>query len=134
MAESSRPAELRYTASHEWVRVEGDVAWVGITDFAVEHLSDLTFLQLPDVGDALEAGDSFGEIESVKAVADLNAPVSGEVVEANTELADNLERLTESPFEAGWMVKVKMSDPSQAEGLLSLEQYEAQVAKEEEEG
>jgi glycine cleavage system H protein len=132
MGESARPADLRYTESHEWVRIEGDVGTVGISDFAVEHLSDLTFLELPEVGQELGAGDSFGEIESVKAVADLNSPVGGEVIEVNEELPDALDRLKESPFEEGWMVKLKLSDPSEVDGLLTLEQYEEQVRKEEE--
>jgi glycine cleavage system H protein len=134
MADSARPADVRYTESHEWVRIEGDVGTVGISDFAVEHLSDLTFLELPEVGRELGAGDSFGEIESVKAVADLNAPVSGEVIEVNEELPDALDKLKESPFEEGWMVKLKLADPSEADNLLTLEQYEEQVRKEEEEG
>lgn len=133
MADASRPADLKYTTSHEWVRIDGEIATVGITDFAVEHLSDLTFLSLPEVGETLTAGESFGEIESVKAVADLNAPVSGEATEVNTDLPEDLEALKTSPFERGWMVKIRLSDPSEVESLLSLEAYEEQVRKEEEE-
>ncbi|MHC4598315.1 MAG: glycine cleavage system protein GcvH [Planctomycetota bacterium] len=134
MADSSRPPDIKYTDSHEWVRIEGEFAIVGISDFAVEHLSDLTFLSLPETGDAMERGESFGEIESVKAVADLNAPVTGEVVEVNTDLIDNLDLLTRSPYEEGWMIKVRMSDPGEVESLLDLERYESLVQKEEEEG
>ena len=132
MADSSRPPDIKYTETHEWVRIEGDVAVVGISDFAVEHLSDLTFLSLPETGDELEAGGTFGEIESVKAVADLNAPVSGEVVEVNTDLIDNLDLLTRSPYEEGWMIKVRLRDPGVVESLLDLERYEIHVRKEEE--
>ncbi|MHC5036123.1 MAG: glycine cleavage system protein GcvH [Planctomycetota bacterium] len=134
MAPAARPADIKYTQTHEWVRLEGEVGTLGITDFAVEHLSDLTFLSLPEVGDELRVGESFGEIESVKAVADLNTPISGEAIEVNTALLDNLDMLTASPFEEGWMVKVKCSDLSEVENLLNLEQYEEQVRKEEEEG
>lgn len=130
MADSVRPSELRYTETHEWVRLEGDVATVGITDFAVEHLKDLTFLQLPETGQELAAGDPFGEIESVKAVADLNSPVSGEVVEVNDPLADDLETLKNAPFQGGWMMKVRLSDPSEVDRLLTAGQYEEQVRKE----
>jgi glycine cleavage system H protein len=131
MAESTRPGDVKYTQSHEWVRIEGEEGVIGITDFAVEHLKDLTFLELPDVGSELEAGESFGVIESVKAAADLNAPVGGEVLEVNEEAVDNFDLLKESPFEAGWLVKVKLSDPSEADALLGLEAYEEQVRKEE---
>ncbi len=134
MSNDKRPGDLKYTKSHEWARIEEGEAWIGISDFAVEHLSDLTFLDLPEVGEEVSAGESFGEIESVKAVADLNAPLSGEVVEVNTELADNLEMLAESPFEKGWLIKIRMSAPSEAESLLGLEAYEEQIRKEEEEG
>ena len=134
MAGTSRPAGIKYTESHEWVRLEGEVATVGITDFAVEHLSDLTFLSLPETGEKIAVGESFGEIESVKAVADLNAPVSGEVVEVNGDLLENLDMLVNSPFEEGWMIKVRLSDSAEVVALFDLEQYEHQVRKEEEEG
>jgi glycine cleavage system H protein len=131
MAESARPSDLRYTESHEWVRIDGEIGTIGITDFAVEHLKDLTFLELPDVGTELEAGESFGVIESVKAAADLNAPVSGEVVEVHDDVVDNFEVLKKSPFEDGWLVKMKLSNPSEVDGLLTLDRYEEQVQKEE---
>jgi len=131
MVESARPSDLRYTESHEWVRIDGEIGTIGITDFAVEHLKDLTFLELPDVGTELEAGESFGVIESVKAAADLNAPVSGEVVEVHDDVVDNFDVLKKSPFEDGWLVKMKLSNPSEVDGLLTLDRYEEQVQKEE---
>ena len=126
-----RPADLKYTKSHEWARVEDQEAVFGITDYAVEHLSDLTFLDLPDIGDEVTRGESFGEIESVKAVAELNASLSGEVVEANTDIQDNLESLSEDPFGQGWLVRVKLSAPAEVDELLSAEDYEKVVAAEE---
>lgn len=126
-----RPAELKYTPSHEWVRIEEEKATVGITDFAVEHLSDLTFLDLPDIGDEVTAGEPFGEIESVKAVAELNAPLSGTVVEVNADLQDNLESLSEDAFGAGWLIQIELSDPGQIGKLLTAEAYEKVVEAEE---
>jgi glycine cleavage system H protein len=130
MSSASRPADYRYTSTHEWARIEGDFAVIGITDFAVTHLSDLTFLQLPEVGAPLAAGAPFGEIESVKAVAELNSPLSGEAVEVNSSLADNLEALAKSPFEDGWLVKIRLSDASEVGRLLDLPAYEEQIRKE----
>ena len=126
-----RPADLKYTKSHEWARVEDQEAVFGITDYAVEHLSDLTFLDLPDIGDTITRGESFGEIESVKAVAELNAPLSGEVVEANTDIQDNLESLSEDPFGQGWLVRIKLTAPDEVAELLSLEDYQKVVDAEE---
>ncbi len=119
------PEDLKYTKTHEWVKVEGDIATIGITDFAVEHLSDLVYIDLPDVGDGVTAGSGFGEVESVKAVADLNAPVDGEIVEVNAGLSDNLEQVTGDPFGAGWMIRVQMSNPSQVDPLLNADAYQA---------
>jgi glycine cleavage system H protein len=127
---SSRPKEYRYTESHEWVRVEGGVAVIGITDFAVEHLSDLTFLSLPENGAKLEARKPFGEIESVKAVAELNCPVSGSVISVNSSLIDALDRVVESPFEEGWMIKVKMTNPSDLKSLMDVSAYEEHLKTE----
>lgn len=112
--------------SHEWAKVEGDLVVIGITDFAVKHLTDLVFIDLPETGDQLTRGERFGEIESVKAVSDLNAPVSGEVVEVNDGLQDALDTVTNDPFEAGWMIKVR-PDPdasAQLEQMLDAEQYQ----------
>jgi glycine cleavage system H protein len=104
-----RPDDLKFQKSHEWCKIDGDVATIGISDYAVSHLSDLVFLDLPDVGSTVTAGESFGEIESVKAVSSLYSPVTGEVLESNEELGDNLEWLSEEPFGKAWMVKVKLT-------------------------
>ncbi|MFT4515700.1 MAG: glycine cleavage system H protein [Planctomycetota bacterium] len=104
-----RPDDLKFQKSHEWCKIEGDVATIGISDYAVGHLSDLVFLDLPAVGSTVTAGESFGEIESVKAVSSLYSPVTGEVIESNEEMGDNLEWLTEEPFGKAWMIKVKVT-------------------------
>lgn len=128
----SRPADIRYTKSHEWVRVEGDTAVVGITDYAVEQLGDLAFVDLPEKGTSVEKGGSFGEIESTKTVATLYAPVGGEVVAVNSELEDNLQRISDSPFSDGWMIRIRLAPGQSADDLLSAEDYAAHVAAEEE--
>ena len=125
----SLPDDIKYSESHEWLRVDGDIAVMGITAFAVEQLSDLVFVDLPTGGHDVTAGAAFGEIESVKAVSDLNSLVTGEIVEVNDELADDLDLLKTDPYGAGWMIKVKMSDPSQVEGLLDAEAYGSLIAE-----
>ncbi len=130
MEDRMRPTELRYTKSHEWAKVEDKQAVFGITDYAVEHLSDLTFIDLPDIGDEVGRGEGFGEIESVKAVAELNAPLSGKVLEVNTEIQDNLETLSEDPFGAGWLIKIEISAPGEIDAILSAEDYEKVVEAE----
>lgn len=120
--------DLKYTESHEWVRIEGDSATIGITAHAAESLSDLVYLGLPSSGDTLAAGESFGEIESVKAVSDLNSPVSGEVTEVNDSLPDNLGVINTDPYGEGWMVKVKLSD-GLPDNLLDAKSYEKLVAE-----
>jgi glycine cleavage system H protein len=116
------PEELFYTETHEWVRREGDIATVGITDYAQDELGDVVFIELPAEGDSFGAGDSFGTIESVKAVSDLYAPVGGEVVEVNETLNDSPERVNEDPYGGGWMIRLRVSDD---EGnLLSAGEYE----------
>ncbi len=125
-----RPQGLKYTKTHEWVKVEGDVATVGITDFAAKHLSDLVYLDLPEVGDSTTAGKSFAEVESVKSVADIYAPVTGEVITVNADLPDDLERITKDPFGSGWMVKVKLAKPDELKDMISAEQYERVVEAE----
>ncbi len=117
------PASLKYTKTHEWAAVDGDVATIGISDFAVHLLSDLTFADLPAVGKKITQGQPFGEVESVKAVSDLYAPVSGEVIGRNDELPDNLELLTSSPYDKGWMIKVRLSNPGELSSLLSQTAY-----------
>ncbi len=117
----SVPQDLRYTKSHEWVRVEDDVATIGITDHAQEELGDVVFVELPESGATFEAGDSFGAVESVKAVSDLYAPVGGEVVEVNSALEDAPEKINEDPYGEGWIVKLSTSTEAD---LLSPEEYE----------
>lgn len=118
------PKGLRYTKEHEWVRVEGDLATVGITDYAAEHLGDIVFVELPDVGRKLTQFGAVGVIESVKAVSDLFAPVGGEVLEANGELASRPELVNGDPFGDGWMLKVRLADPAQLDGLLDQAAYD----------
>ena len=118
------PQGLRYTKEHEWVRVEGDLATVGITDYAAEHLGDIVFVELPQVGRKLTQFASSGVIESVKAVSDLFAPVSGEVVETNPELAGTPELVNSDPFGKGWMVKIRLADQSGLDALLDEAAYE----------
>ncbi|MEO6811534.1 MAG: glycine cleavage system protein GcvH [Isosphaeraceae bacterium] len=123
------PKTLKYTASHEWVKRDGDIATVGVSRFAVDQLTDLILIDLTKskVGSTLEAGSSFGEIESVKAVSDLYAPVSGEVVEVNPAVAENVQLLAEDPYEKGWLVKLRLTDPAQVDALLSFDDYQKQV-------
>jgi len=123
------PAELKYTEEHEWVLVEDGIATVGVTDFAQEQLGDIVFVELPEVGDTLEVGDTFGVVESVKAVSDVYAPVGGDVVEINEELPDEPEALNTSPYDKGWMIKVKLSDSAALEGLMDVAAYQEFVAK-----
>jgi len=117
------PKNLKYSDDHEWVRVEGDEAVVGITDFAQSELGDVVYLELPSVGDEVSKGDAFGTIEAVKTVSDMLAPVSGEVIAVNEDLNDSPENVNKEPYES-WLVKIKMSDPSEAEDLMDAEAYE----------
>ncbi len=119
----SYPTDLKYTRDHEWIRVEGDTATIGVTDFAQKQLGDVVYLDLPDVGRAVRAGESFGSIESVKAVSDLFAPMSGEVVEVNEWLKTHVESVNTDPHGA-WMIKVRVSVPAEASALLSVIEYE----------
>ena len=119
------PSDLKYSRSHEWVRVEEDLATIGITDYAQDQLGDVVYIELPDVGRALHQEESFGSVESVKAVSDLIAPVSGEVVEVNEQLVDAPETVNEEPYTAGWMVIVRLEDASEVSELLTAEQYQA---------
>ncbi len=123
------PADLRYDKEHEWVNLEGDVATIGISAFAQDQLGEVVYVDLPATGDMLLAGESFGEIESVKSVSELFAPVSGEIVDVNAALGDTPEIVNEDPYGAGWMVKVRMADPSEIDGLMSAEQYEAFIVE-----
>lgn len=127
------PTDLRYTKDHEWVRVDGDQAKVGITDYAAKQLGDIVFVELPAPGTALEAHVPFGVVESVKAVSDLYAPAAGEVIEANAELTSRPELVNDDPFGDGWMIKLKLSTDEEVQKLLSAEQYEEYVKQEEKE-
>jgi len=118
------PEELKYTEEHEWVQVEGDVATIGITDFAQDALGDVVFVELPAVGAKVEAGKPFGVVESVKAVSDVYAPVTGEVVEINEELPDTPELINSSPYEDAWMIKVRLNDPREADNLMDAAEYQ----------
>tara|TARA_B100000686_G_C16148742_1_gene645760 strand:+ start:194 stop:580 length:387 start_codon:yes stop_codon:yes gene_type:complete len=118
------PNELRYTREHEWVRVEGRIATVGITHYAQEELGDVVYVELPVAGEALAAGAEFGTVESVKAVSPLFAPISGEVVEVNEALIAGPENINEGPYEAGWMIKVSVIDENELDELMAAEAYE----------
>ena len=124
----SVPEELQYTRSHEWVRTEGDTATIGITDHAQDELGDVVFVELPEVGATFDAGDSFGTVESVKAVSDLYTPVGGEVVEVNETLNDQPEKINEDPYGEGWIVKLSASGEGD---LLSASDYEQFLEEEE---
>lgn len=126
--------KARYAKSHEWVRVEGDVAVVGVSDYAQHLLSDIVYVELPEVGDTLTKGESMGTVESVKAAEDAYAPVSGEVIEVNTELEDNPEWVNEDPYGKAWLIKVTLSDESELSDLMDATTYEAHVQEEEEKG
>ena len=123
------PGDLRYTKDHEWVRLEGDEALVGITDYAAHQLGDIVFVELPDAGRSLEQHGTFGVVESVKAVSDLFAPVAGEVVATNDALAGKPELVNDDPYGDGWMLRVKLADASQADGLLDAAAYEQLIAE-----
>jgi glycine cleavage system H protein len=118
------PRDYKYTKDHEWAKMAGSSAMVGITDYAQEQLGDIVYVELPPVGEALEQSKPFGVIESVKAASDLYAPLSGEAVEVNEELAEHPELVNQDPYGQGWMIKVKASDPSELEGLMTAEEYE----------
>jgi len=124
------PAEFRYTKTHEWAKVEGDLARVGITNYAQEHLGDIVFVELPEVGRQVKQGEAFGVVESVKAVSDCYAPVSGEVVEVNGVLADKPETLNQDPHGEGWMVVIRMSDPAELGNLMDVAAYEKHCEEE----
>jgi glycine cleavage system H protein len=124
------PEELKYTEEHEWVMVEEELAVIGITDFAQDALGDVVFVELPEVGTVLEAGKAFGVVESVKAVSDIYAPVSGVVEEINDDLVDAPEIINTSPYEDGWMIKIRMTDVDDADALMDAEAYQALIAEE----
>jgi glycine cleavage system H protein len=123
------PPDLRYTKDHEWVRVDGDAATVGITEYAAKQLGDIVFVELPDTGRTLEQFATFGVVESVKAVSDLFAPVSGEVLEANAALAASPELVNGDPHGDGWMIRLRLAKPEQIDGLLDAAAYDALIAE-----
>lgn len=123
-----KPEELLYAETHEWVHVEENVATIGISAFAVEQLTDLVFMELPNVGASVAAGDEFGEVESVKAVSPLYCPVDGEVVEVNDSLPDNLEVLNSDPYGEGWVAKLKLSNKDGLSGLMDFDAYQKQCS------
>jgi len=124
------PTELRYSENHEWVRVEGNRAVIGITDFAQNELGDIVFVELPAVGDAVRAGDSFGSVESVKTVSELYAPVSGQVVEVNEALNDAPERVNKAPYGDGWLIVVELADAAELDKLWSADKYKETYGEE----
>ncbi len=124
------PEELKYTEEHEWVMVEEELAVIGISDFAQDSLGDVVFAELPEVGAVLEAGKAFGVVESVKAVSDIYAPISGTVEEINEDLLDAPEIINTSPYEDGWMIKIRMDNASDADALMTAEAYQALIAEE----
>lgn len=120
------PENLKFAKTHEWVAVDGDIATIGISDFAVKELTDVVHMELPAAGKTFNVGQELGEIESVKAVSDLYAPVSGEVVEVNTALPNDLSRLSEDPYGEGWMVKIRMKNAADLDKLLTYAAYQAE--------
>lgn len=124
------PKDLKYTEEHEWVKVDGDTATVGITDFAQEELGDVVFLELPEAGEEFKQGDTFGSIEAVKTVADLYAPISGTISEVNETLEDAPETVNTSPYEDGWLVKVTIGDPGELDSLMDADAYEQHIDQE----
>ncbi|MBI3112284.1 MAG: glycine cleavage system protein GcvH [Ignavibacteriales bacterium] len=123
------PANLNYTKDHEWIRIEGNTGWIGITEYAQGELGDVVFVELPAVGSKLETGKSFGTIEAVKAVSDLYAPVAGEVTELNKEVQDSPELVNKEPYERGWMIKITIANPGEVNSLLDAESYKKLIAQ-----
>ena len=123
------PTELKYTKDHEWIRVEGDVAYVGITDFAQSELGEIVYIDITTEGETVESEETFGTIEAVKTVSDLFMPVTGEVLEVNAELEDAPELINEDAYGKGWLIKVAVADPAQVNELLSAEEYQQLIAK-----
>ncbi len=119
------PENLKYTAEHEWIKIEGDIATVGVTDFAQGELGDIVFVEVETVGEELEQNDIFGSIEAVKTVSDLFLPVSGEIIEFNDTLNDTPEAINQDPYAAGWIVKIKMSKPEEATALMDVDAYKS---------
>jgi|TARA_B100000686_G_C16696025_1_gene920569 glycine cleavage system H protein len=123
-AETRVPDELKYSEQHEWLSLDGDVGTIGVTDYAQSQLGDIVFVELPQVGDVLEKGQSFGTIEAVKTVEELYTPIAGEVLEINDTLEDDAEQVNSDPYSDGWMIKVRLSDTADLDTMLSAEDYE----------
>jgi glycine cleavage system H protein len=123
------PENLKYTKDHEWIRIEGGIGIIGITEYAQGELGDVVFVELPSIGKKIEAGQSFGTVEAVKAVSDLYAPVTGEVTEVNKEIQDTPELVNKEPYERGWMIKVTLAKPDEVKTLLDVEAYKKLIAK-----
>ena len=121
------PSELKYTSDHEWVKIEGDIATIGITDYAQGELGDIVYVEIETEGEELDKGAIFGTVEAVKTVSDLFMPVSGEVIEVNSGIESIPESVNSSPYENGWMIKVKMSNPDEVNELMSAEAYQAEI-------
>ena len=121
------PVELKYTNDHEWVKLDGDVATIGITDFAQGELGDIVYVEVETIGETLDAEEVFGTVEAVKTVSDLFLPMTGEILELNEVIEDSPETINEDPYGEGWMIKLKVSDPTQFDGLLSAEAYQALI-------
>ncbi len=119
------PEDLKYTEEHEWALLEGDLVSIGITDFAQDQLGDVVFVELPEEGERVEAGKAFGVVESVKAVSDIYAPLSGEIVEVNSDLPDAPETLNNSPYEDGWLIRIKPDDPSDLDEMMDSAEYQS---------
>ncbi|MBT3342883.1 MAG: glycine cleavage system protein GcvH [Gemmatimonadetes bacterium] len=126
-AQTKVPDELKYSEQHEWLALDGDVGTIGVTDYAQSQLGDIVFVELPQVGDLLEKGQSFGTIEAVKTVEELYTPVAGEVIEVNETLEDDAEQVNSDPYSDGWMIKVRLSDIGDLDMMLSAEDYEALI-------
>jgi glycine cleavage system H protein len=125
--EMNIPSELKYTKDHEWIRIEGDTATVGITDYAQGELGDIVYIEIETEGESLGKEEVFGTVEAVKTVSDLFMPVGGEVIEVNSALSDAPETVNQDPYGAGWMVKIKLSDPSELDDLMSAADYKAEI-------
>ncbi|MEX2425591.1 MAG: glycine cleavage system protein GcvH [Thermomicrobiaceae bacterium] len=123
-------SDLRYTKSHEWIKVDGDNVTMGVSDFAQSELGDITYLELPEAGDSVTKGEPLGVIESVKAASDIYSPVTGEIVESNDQVVDAPESVNSSPYGDAWLVKIKLSDPSQVDELMDSDAYEKFVEEE----
>ncbi len=123
------PDNLKYTKEHEWIRIEGQSGWIGITDYAQSELGDIVYVEIPAVGTKIEKGKSFGTIEAVKAVSDLFAPITGEIAEVNAEMKDHPEIVNKDPYGTGWMVKIVITDPAQLSDLLDVHAYRSLIGK-----